>query len=221
MDQRCNICGSTTFQPGFNNRLTFGLPPACSECGSYERHRISYIMYSALSPLFAEWRALQFAPDCSVKRNWFKEYVGSVYGSSNSYNMMDSGLPEGRFDIIISNHVLEHVSDDIVALQEMLRVAGDNGIVALTVPTPTMRWETIDWDFPDPAKNYHYRDYGADFPQRVASKIRGIEIAAVSAADPATGIYDIVYFFSNGTGHLEKMAGIWNRIPLPIVRLSS
>ena len=109
-----------------------------------ERHRIVYELYAAVAPQLSDCRALQFAPDASVRRDWFAEYVGSVYGSDNSYNMMDTGLQAGRFEFVISNHVLEHVPDDIQAIREMVRVSGPDGIVSLTVPTPTMRWETVD-----------------------------------------------------------------------------
>lgn len=35
----CNICGSHSFVPGPNGRLTNRRPPQCRECGSLERHR--------------------------------------------------------------------------------------------------------------------------------------------------------------------------------------
>lgn len=183
-----------------------------------ERHRIVYELYAAVAPQLSDCRALQFAPDASVRRDWFAEYVGSVYGSDNSYNMMDTGLEAGRFEFVISNHVVEHVPDDIQAIREMVRVSGPDGIVSLTVPTPTMRWETVDWGWADPDVNYHYRDYGADFPQRVANALPGLQIVSASGRDPVTGINDIVYFISGRETRLKSMAAHWAKVPVPLAR---
>jgi SAM-dependent methyltransferase len=217
----CNICGGTHFSPGFQGRLTQGKMPMCDGCHSLERHRIVYNLYSAISSELTDCRALQFAPDASISKDWFSEYVGSVYGSANSYNMMDTGLEAGRFEFVISNHVLEHVPDDIQAIKEMVRVSGPDGIVSLTIPTPTMRWETVDWGWADPEINYHYRDYGADFPQRIANAIPDLQIVSASGRDPVTGIHDIVYFISSSEARLKSMAGYWAKIPVPLARHAS
>lgn len=171
-----------------------------------------------VAPLLKECKALQFAPDSSVNKQWFSEYVGSVYGSENSLNMMETGLDDGRFDLVISNHVLEHVPGDIAAIREMVRVAGQDGVVSLTVPTPTMRWETLDWGWADPSINYHYRDYGADFPHRIGKEIPGLQIVSICGQDPVTGIHDIVYLISASESRLNKWAGIWAKVPVPLVR---
>lgn len=214
----CNICGGTDFSAGFKGRLAHGVKPLCDGCKSMERHRIVYELYAAVTPQLSDCRALQFAPDASVRRDWFAEYIGSVYGSDNSYNMMDTGLEAGRFEFVISNHVVEHVPDDIQAIREMVRVSGPDGIVSLTVPTPTMRWETVDWGWADPDVNYHYRDYGADFPQRVANALPGLQIVSASGRDPVTGINDIVYFISGRETRLKSMAAHWAKVPVPLAR---
>ncbi|WP_439575604.1 class I SAM-dependent methyltransferase [Phreatobacter sp.] len=215
----CNICGSTEFLPGFNGRIANGLPPMCRGCRSVERHRIVRRIYLPLRPLLDEWRALQFAPDRSVDRFWFKEYLGSSYGGENTIDMIDTGLPDGRFDIVISNHVLEHVRDDKLAMAEMLRVVGAAGVVHLTVPTPTYRWETIDWGFPDPKVNEHYRDFGADFAQNMVRHFPGLACAAVVSFDPVTGAGDLVYFFSMSQDTLGRMGERWNRHAVPLTRV--
>lgn len=215
----CNICGSSEFIPGFNGRMANNLLPMCAECCSVERHRIVHQLFAPLRPLLKNWRALQFAPDRSVDRSWFKEYLGSSYGGASSMDMMATGLPDGRYDIILSNHVLEHVADDVRAMKEMLRVAGPDGVVHLTIPTPTYRWETIDWNFADPNTNEHYRDYGADVAQNMVRRIPELACAAVVGFDPVTLASDIVYFFSRSQVTLGHMATIWNRHAVPIVRV--
>jgi predicted SAM-dependent methyltransferase len=44
-------------------------------------------------------------------------------------------FPDESWELIICNHVLEHVPDYIIALKELRRVLNNNGILELTVPT--------------------------------------------------------------------------------------
>jgi SAM-dependent methyltransferase len=217
---RCNICGSTAFQPGFLGRLSFGLPPECSNCHSVERHRIVHGIYKAVLPLLSEWRALQFAPDKSVEAAWFAKFDTSAHGRENFIDMADTGLQSESYDLIISNHVLEHVADDRAALIELLRVVGESGVVHLCVPSPLSRWETLDWGFPDPDKNRHYRDYGADFPIRMLEHVSEAHAIAVVGRDAITGLHDIVYFFSRSIETLAEMANLWERSYIAVVRFT-
>ena len=65
------------------------------------------------------------------------------------------------FDLILCNHVLEHVLDDNNALRELHRILKPLGTVIITVPGDWMRRQTIEYDHPD--SNGHYRDYGLNF----------------------------------------------------------
>lgn len=218
---QCNICGHTEFIAGYQGRLSNGNPPMCASCLAVERHRIVRSLYIPLRPLLANWRVLQFAPDKSIDHTWFREYVCSAFGGVNSMDMMDTGLPDASFELVVSNHVLEHVQNDIAALRETLRVAGPSGVVHVSVPTPSYRWSTKEWGFPDPSIMGHFRDYGADFPLRVVSEIDGLEAASVAGFDPITGVSDLVYFFSRNPDTLAQMGRYWQSIGTPITRLRS
>jgi len=217
--KQCNICGGETFVPGFNGRLTFGVPPECGRCRSSERHRIVHGLFEIVAPVLKAWRVLHFAPDGSVEKGWFKEYVSSSYGGYNSLDLQDTGLPDGAFDLVLSNHVLEHVANDVAAMREMLRIVGQRGVVCLTVPTPSCQWSTRDWGFPDPKINYHYRDYGADFPNRLVRAVPGLRAVVVIKDDPVTSGCDLVYFCSMAEERLRLLAQHWQRIALPLVRV--
>lgn len=175
-------------------------------------------LYEKITPMLKRWRALQFAPDQSTNPSWFAEFRGSTYGTSDGLDMMDTKLPDAAFDIVISNHVLEHVSDDGQALREMIRLVGGAGIVQVTIPSPVWRWETLDWGFADPDKNWHYRDYGADFPSYALRHLGECQCLSASVCDPVTGLADVVYFFSRTPDRLADMAAIWQRIPIALVR---
>lgn len=191
----------------------------CTKCGSVERHRVIRKIYTPLRPLLKNWRVLQFAPDQSVDRSWFKEYVGSSYGGQNSMNMVETGLEDGCFDIAIANHVLEHVPDDFKAVAELLRVVGTAGVVHITVPAPLFRWQTLDWGFADPKINLHFRDYGSDFPQRIVHGIDELTCASAVSFDPVTSLAEFVYFFSRSAATLESMGVLWTRHGIPVTRL--
>lgn len=214
----CNICGSADFTYGGLTRAPGVPPPQCVECRSVERHRLIRSLYGPLRPLAREWRAFQFAPDRSVDPGWFLRYDSSIYEQENSVDMMNTGFADGSYDIVISNHVLEHVSDDFMAMRETLRIVGENGVVHICIPSPIYRWETRDWGFADPAQNFHYRDYGADFPNRILRGVPGGHCIAAIGADPVVGATDIVYFLSRSAETLRGIGHQFQRNAIPICR---
>lgn len=213
----CSICGGSAFTPGFGGRIANGVMPRCDGCSSVERHRIVHALYQPLKPLLKDWRVLQYAPDVSLDPEWFGSFRGSVYGGETSLDMMRTGLDDASFDLVVSNHVLEHVEDDRAALRESLRVVGEAGVVHVCVPAPTYRWETSDWGFADPHRNFHYRDYGADFPQRVLEAIVDVKAVAVAGFDRTTHVCDLIYFFSASAKTLSALAGLWCAKGIPVV----
>jgi len=86
-------------------------------------------------------------------------------------------MPFGNdvFDIVICNHVLEHVPDDRKALSEIFRVLKRGGFAILQVPTVyNMELTLEDPSVTDPAERQrrfrqkdHYRLYGKDYLERV------------------------------------------------------
>ena len=83
--------------------------------------------------------------------------------------------PDARFDLVIANHILEHIEDDWGALAEIRRVLRPGGSAILQVPVaqrlavtredPSIRGDEEredafgQWD--------HVRLYGLDYPQRL------------------------------------------------------
>jgi SAM-dependent methyltransferase len=211
----CSLCGGSRFGPGYGGRLSpSGRDVACLDCGSAERHRVVHDMYMALAPWTSTLRALQFAPDRTLKAVNFTELVFSTYNGANSMDMMNTGLAPGQFDLIASNHVLEHVRDDAAALQEMLRVVGDAGVVHLCVPTPTAVTKTRDWGFPDPAITFHYRIYGADAPMIWAAS-GDFHLLAGVGRDAISETYEVVYWLSRNLGSLYAVCQLLQKSGFP------
>lgn len=200
----CSICRGEAFEAGPGGRMSLqGGRPQCRGCGSLERHRTIRAMYRALVPETKKLDALQFAPDQTVDPSYFKSYKGSTYGGEFSLDMMNTALPQGSFDIIISNHVLEHVSDDCSALVECLRVVGD-GVIHINVPLTNLLAETDDWGYADSSRTFHYRHYGADLGVRLSSAVEGVFCFAATGIDPVTQVMDQVYFFSKNDNTLKR-----------------
>jgi SAM-dependent methyltransferase len=216
----CNICGGEEFVFGSLVREQSTPPPQCASCKTVERHRIVRGIYEHLKPVLSGRRAFQFAPDRSVEPEWFSDFESSVYGSSNSVDMMNTGFADGAFDLVISNHVLEHIADDTAAMRETLRIAGPTGVVHVCVPSPLRQWATQDWGYPDAKIHYHYRLYGADFPVLMCRKINNVHCIGVVGQDPITGTADIVYFFSFTSSKLASLAHQLMHYELPVVRFT-
>ena len=78
---------------------------------------------------------------------------------------------DNSFDFILCNHVLEHVYDDDLAVQEIKRVLKKNGIAILQVPIEMKLYKTVDGrDIKDLNKRNelfgqydHLRLYGMDY----------------------------------------------------------
>lgn len=84
-----------------------------------------------------------------------------------------------KVDIVISIHVLEHLSDDVVALKEISRILSQVGIAILMIPEWPIS-ETIEFSFPNPEEYMHFRRYGLDFTGKL-KKIFGEHVYSIYA----------------------------------------
>ena len=82
---------------------------------------------------------------------------------------------DNTFDLIICNHVLEHIPDDDKAIAELFRVLKPGGTAILQVPiSNTIRKTIEDPSITDPkereklfGQNDHVRIYGKDYKKRL------------------------------------------------------
>ena len=89
-------------------------------------------------------------------------------------NLENIELPDASVDVVVANHVLEHV-DDHRALGELFRILRPGGRLIATVPI-VEGWERTyeDPTIDDPARRAahfgqwdHVRYYGRDFRERI------------------------------------------------------
>lgn len=203
----CVICGGKNFGAGPGGRLAVnGSLPRCETCQSLERHRAIRGFFANVydRDLFIELDVLQFSMDAAVKPEWFKSYEFSVYGGHNSLDLQEIGKESGSYDLVICNHVLEHVPNDGAAIEEMARVIKLDGLVFLTVPDPARRTKTVDWGFPDMSRHGHFREYGSDIIERFDRHIPSVFVLKVQLEDAVTQTADVAYIFAHQQNRLLR-----------------
>ena len=141
----CNLCKCES--PNFlhtsnENRILFN--SICPNCSSRKRRRGLNELYKNILTEFDSPKILHFAPEPV----FYKLFQNIDYESDS-------------FDLILCNHVLEHVPNDYKALKELYRILKHSGIAIITVPGNWCIEKIIEYDYPD--GNGHYRDYGLNF----------------------------------------------------------
>lgn len=171
------------------NSFRYSFNSACPYCSSRARHRgLSFIYKMEISDLDGESKVLHFAPE-PVFYSIFKNKLFSY--QTIDYILEDVDLPRqdvqnlsiasDLFDIVLSNHVIEHVPNDDKAISEMYRITKRGGKVIITIPGNFKRTKTVYFD--NLKNNGHYRDYGIDFIEKMKKVFPKVEIIDLSKFD--------------------------------------
>lgn len=199
----CPVCDT-----GFRKFLPYGrINPRdnalCPNCLSLERHRLMWLYLKEKTPFFDKnLDVLHIAPEaCFIKR--FEKIHGERYITADiesplaKVKMDIHQIPfgPGSFDVVLCNHVLEHVNDDIKAMNEMRRVLRPGGFAILQVPffnpVPDVTFEdaTITGKREREkifGQDDHVRKYGKDYPARIrAAGLEPVEDPYVNQMDEA------------------------------------
>lgn len=156
----------------------------CPRCGSQQRHRHLWLWLERESGLLggATLDVLHVAPEPGIEarlraqapplRYRTAEY-GAGHGTDLDLDLQAIDLPDASLDVVLCNHVLEHVPDDGAALRELRRVLRPGGWALLQVPVNgpvTLEEQKGD----DPALRLarygqadHVRTYGRDYLERL------------------------------------------------------
>ena len=181
---QCPVCGNRyrKFMPyGYVNSRENAL---CPHCLALERHRLMWLYLQNETDFFeAPARVLHIAPEyCFLKRFGRLpqlDYVTADLESPLAKVKMDVQripFPDGEFDVIFCNHILEHVDDDRQAMRELFRVMRPGGWGIMLSPVNPDRETTYeDPSITDPVQRElhfgqkdHLRDYGRDYGERLA-----------------------------------------------------
>lgn len=158
----------------------------CPGCNSTDRDRLLYVYINQCVDINkrAEYCILprtsigsflqKLAPDNYVAG---VKYHEGFYYSKNVKLFDIKAIPYDNesFDLILCNHVLEHIDEDDKAMRELYRVLASGGKAILQVPwSPLLKTTVEDPSVTDEAKREelfgqfdHVRLYGNDYPQRI------------------------------------------------------
>ena len=188
---------------------------------SLERHRLLWLYLNKSTNLLnSKLKVLHIAPEqifykkFKKNQNWdyltfdLKSPLADIKGDIKSMDFKNKS-----FDLIICNHVLEHIDDDIKALNEIFRVLKSGGVAILQVPINFKRNETFEDQSiiskKDREKYFgqydHVREYGLDFKKRVEKA--GFEV-------------EMVYYTENFSEEMKLKYGLQKKDVIPIARKS-
>ena len=172
----------------------------CPQCGSLERHRLFWLFLKQQTDFFtADLSVLHMAPEDCLQRNFFRmknlNYISADLNSSSAMIKMDITdilFKDNVFDVIICNHVLEHIEDDYQAMSELYRVLKPKGWAILNAPVDYQREQTYeDFSVVLPSEREqrfgqwdHVRIYGRDYIRRLRSAGFSVEEIDYSSKFP-------------------------------------
>ena len=124
----------------------------CPRCMSNARERLVYLYLKDKTSVFTErLRLLHIAPEPHLRRTLrCLARIDYVTGDlieqrvDVKLDVMMLPFPDDSFDLIICNHVLEHVADDRVAMRELYRVLRPGRAALLQVPIAMALEDTLE-----------------------------------------------------------------------------
>ena len=164
---------------------------------SLERHRLLWLYLRDQTRFFsAPYKVLHVAPEqCFLGRFKAMPNLNITTADMESpiadvkLDVQAMPFEDHTFDVVLCNHVLEHVPDDLKAMREIYRVLKPGGWAIMQVPQEWERPTTFeDPSITDRAERErifgqydHVRVYGADYPNRL--KEAGFRVETFMAAE--------------------------------------
>ncbi len=154
----------------------------CPRCGSKERDRFIFLFLKKRGLLNdTSKKILHIAPEKKLgpllRAQFGKNYTSTDLNTPTvdvRADIQALPFPNESYDLILCNHVLEHIPNDGQALTELFRVLRHGGVLIAQIPFSPLLEETIeDATLTDPRKREerfgqddHVRLYGTDFQHR-------------------------------------------------------
>lgn len=197
--RRCPVCGKhcRKFMPyGYVRSREDAL---CPRCMALERHRMIWLWLERETDLMSRRpRLLHIAPEASLMRHFKRlyrdsgEYITADLESPLAdmhFDVQQIPLPERSVDVVICNHLFEHVEDDRLAMRELWRIMRHGGWGIMLVPENRAMAKTFEDDsITDPAERTrlfgqydHRRVYGRDYDERLQSA--GFKVERIAYAE--------------------------------------
>jgi hypothetical protein len=147
---RCNICGSSDFIDVRNRKNAM-----CANCRSYERTRLMFMYIERDITLTPSSRVLHMAPERGLY-DFFRAKCGDNYTAIDINPKVYDGmevrpfdlckdvfsLERNYYDLIVHNHVLEHLPcNETAVLIRLTNSLTDNGVHVFSIPVAKGAYE--------------------------------------------------------------------------------
>ncbi len=174
----------------------------CLKCGSHDRERLIYIYLKFIAKIFDSQKKLDIlhiAPEPRLSQILLKtnhQYIcGDLFTEGYSYpeyvqnmDVLNLSFEDNTFDIILCNHVIEHIPADTKAILEIYRALKPGGFALLQVPISYQLDHTLeDFSIQDShlreitfGQKDHCRLYGKDYVQRLQECGFRVDIVNIS-----------------------------------------
>jgi SAM-dependent methyltransferase len=169
---------------------------ACWNCGSLERDRLLWLFLDRHGDVVRPGMdVLHVAPERALQRR-LRQLPEARYLSGDlaspladvRLDVTELQFSDESFDLVVCNHVLEHVPDDRRAMRELHRVLRPGGVAILLVPDVRSDETFEDPSVTDPderqrlfGQDDHVRVYGWDYLDRLRDA--GFEMEVVRMAE--------------------------------------
>lgn len=165
---------------------------ACPQCESHPRHRYLSLWLSKDFKLADKsGTALVFAAEKALASFWTKALqlnvvridIENTRETNTLGDIRSLPIASNSVDIIWCHHVLEHIDNDRLAINELHRVLRPvSGELIVSVPMGPPGTKTNEYGFADLADSGHWRAYGDDFEDRLLES--GFTVQAVRFSLP-------------------------------------
>jgi SAM-dependent methyltransferase len=227
----CNVCNSNLkrFLPGgLNQRILSELEiigggyhefDYCPVCKASYRQRLIKLYLDEFQILKPNLRILHIAPEESLyyllrRKNKSGYVCGDLFPELYNYyskpiftDLTALSFPDNSFDMVVCNHVLEHVPDDRKAMSEIYRVLDKGGLAILQVPISEKLNETYEDSLIQSEEERlnkfgqrdHVRIYALDYIERL--KFAGFRVEII----PSTSFSNVKNFSKLMLDKREKL----------------
>lgn len=186
----CPVCGKH-----YRKFLPYGYVVSrenalCPNCLALERHRLLWLYLNEKTNLFTDnLKFLHIAPELCFM-DYFRRQKNIQYSTADlespwadvHLNVENMPLETESYDVVMANHILEHVDNLDKALSEIYRILKKGGFAILLSPINPKRLSTYqDKTITDPLEREkhfgqkdHVREFGMDYATIL--KREGVEI---------------------------------------------
>ena len=176
------LSNDENFKEAWRNEITksdeaYGVQYGQVEWNKPSRGKSLVLYFSSNMLNLRDKKILHFAPEIELEA-FFRENENSLnidYQTADAFVDSDiqtditclDNINDNEYDLCICHRVLEHITDDLSAMQQISRKLKIGGMLQMSVPQSVHVEKTREWVIEDLTHYYHVRHYGQDLSERL------------------------------------------------------